>query len=87
MPVLQKPMPMPSRKAPVPAHNSPFAGVKRISTTLPITRVRPPMVAANRYEVRIIRRPAAMLAKAQLTDEAANTTPAAVASPPIAPCT
>jgi hypothetical protein len=37
--------------------------------------------------VRIIRRPAAMLAKAQLTDDAASTTPAAVAPQPMAPST
>jgi hypothetical protein len=37
--------------------------------------------------VRIISRPAAMLAKAQLIDDAASTTPAAVASRPIAPWT
>ncbi len=54
---------------------------------LPTTRQRPPIDADSRYEVRIIRRPAAMLAKAQLTDDAASTTPAAVTSRPIAPCT
>src|SRR6267154_1187544 len=85
--VLQKPMPMPSMKAPLPAQKSPLAGVSRISTRLPATSQSPPIDADRRYEVRIIRRPAAMLAKAQLTDDAASTTPAAVAPRPMAPCT
>ena len=85
--VLQNPMPTPSMKAPPPAQKSPLAGVNRISTRLPATRQRPPIDADRRYEVRIIRRPAAMLAKAQLTDDAASTTPAAVAPCPMAPCT
>src|SRR6202035_4611486 len=85
--VLQKPMPTPRMKAPLPAQSSPLAGVSRINTRLPATRKRPPIDADKRYEVRIIRRPAAMLAKAQLTDDAASTTPAAVAPRPMAPCT
>src|SRR5438067_12315234 len=82
--VLQNPMPTPRMKAPPPAQRSPLAGVNRISTRLPATRQRPPIDADRRYEVRIIRRPAAMLAKAQLTDDEPTTTLSPVAPRPIA---
>src|SRR3984893_13927042 len=85
--VLQKPMPTPSMKAPLPAQSSPLAGVSKINRRLPATRKRRPIDADRRYEVRIIRRPAAMLANAQLTEDAASTTPAAVAPRHMAPCT
>src|SRR5215469_14015352 len=78
--VLQKPIPAPSSKAPVPAQRKPLAGVSAISMMLPAISVRPPIEAASRYEVRIIRRAAAMLANAQATDETASTIPEAVAS-------
>src|ERR1700747_2896467 len=83
--VLQKPMPTPRMKAPLPAQKRPLAGVSRISMMLPTTRQMPPIDADRRYEVRIIKRPAAMLAKAQLTDDAATATLGAPPSRPQGP--
>jgi len=53
--VLQKPMPTPRMKAPLPAQKSPLAGVNRMSMRLPATRQTPPIDADRRYEVRINR--------------------------------
>ena len=80
-------MPVPISNDPITAHSRLLAGPRVASTQAPAIRQTPPITAACRYEVRIINRPAARLAKVQLTDAAPSAIPAAVGLRPIAPCT
>ena len=85
--VLQKPMPMPIRKAPAPAQTGPELGCIRISTTFPASSESPPITAAARYEVRTMTWPAIALAKVQPSDITVSAKPATSGLRPMAPCT
>src|SRR6516225_239511 len=82
--VLQNPIPIPITKDPVAAKARGHPGSSAITNKLPATTDRPPITATRRYEVRIINRPAAKLAKAQLIELAPSTSPADRTLPPSA---